>query len=256
MPAVGEDEAMTAGRLLDGRVALVTGAGRGVGAGVAAGLADAGAAVAVNDLDPGRARSVADRLQDAGARATTSVADVTDGSAVTAMVASVEASLGPVDILVNNAGIPADGFTLRAFRDMPIEDWDRFVALNLYGVLYCTKATVDGMCERGWGRIVTVSSEAGRQGLPTGVSLYGAGKAAAIGFSRHLALELIGTGVTVNCVALGLMAQGPDDDRRPPRPTERLGRPEDVAAAVAYLASDAAEWVTGQVLGVNGGAST
>ena len=247
---------MTAERPLDGRVALVTGAGRGVGAGVAAGLATGGASVAVNDLDRGRAESVADRLSAAGARATSCVADVTDWDAVSSMAASVEGTLGPVDILVNNAGIPADGFTLRAFRDMPIEDWDRFVRLNLYGVLYCTKATVDGMCERGWGRIVTVSSEAGRRGLPSGVSLYGAGKAAAIGFSRHLALELIGTGVTVNCVALGLMAAGPDDDRQPPRPTERLGRPEDVAAAVAYLASDGAEWVTGQVLGVNGGAST
>ena len=247
---------MTMGRQLEGRVALVTGAGRGVGAGVAAGLADAGAAVAVNDLDPGRAQAVADQLDAAGGRAAACVADVTDWDAVTAMVAGVEATLGPVDILVNNAGIPADGFTLRAFRDMPVEDWDRFVRLNLYGVLYCTKATVDDMCERGWGRIVTVSSEAGRRGLPTGVSLYGAGKAAAIGFSRHLALELIGAGVTVNCVALGLMAREPDDDRRPPRPTERLGRPDDVAAAVAYFASDAAEWVTGQVLGVNGGANT
>ena len=93
-------------------------------------------------------------------------------------------------------------------------------------------------------------------GLPTGVSLYGASKAAAIGFSRHLALELVGTGVTVNCVALGLIARGPDDDRRPPWPTARLGRPDDVAGAVCYLASDAASWVTGQVLGVNGGALT
>ena len=162
---------MTAERPLDGRVALVTGAGRGVGAGVAAGLAAAGASVAVNDLDRGRAESVADRLSAAGARATSCVADVTDWDAVSSMAASVEGTLGPVDILVNNAGIPADGFTLRAFRDMPIEDWDRFVRLNLYGVLYCTKATVDGMCERGWGRIVTVSSEAGRRGLPSGVSL-------------------------------------------------------------------------------------
>ena len=241
---------------LVGRVALVTGAGRGVGAGVAAGLADVGAAVAVNDLDRGRAESVAVGLADAGARAAACVADVTDWAAVQAMVADIEATLGPVDVLVNNAGIPADGFTLRAFRDMPVEDWDRFVRLNLYGVLHCIKATVDGMCARGWGRIVTISSEAGRRGLPTGVSLYGAGKAAAIGFSRHLALDLLDTGVTVNCVALGLMATGPDDDRRPPRPTTRLGRPDDVAAAVAYLASDAAEWVTGQVLGVNGGAST
>ena len=248
--------AVTADPRLDDRVALVTGAGQGVGAGVAAGLAAAGAAVAVNDLDAGRASTVAARLTAAGGRAEACVADVTDRDAVVGMVDAVEASLGPVDVLVNNAGIPADGFTLRSFRDMPVSDWDRFVRLNLYGVLHCTKATVEGMCERGWGRVVTVSSEAGRMGLPTGVSLYGASKAAAIGFSRHLALELVGTGVTVNCVALGLMATGPDDERRPPWPTARLGRPDDVAAAICYLASDAAAWVTGQVLGVNGGALT
>jgi len=241
---------------LAGRVALVTGAGQGVGAGVAGELAAAGAAVAVNDVHGERAERVAGDLRAGGATSVAAVGDVTDLGAVRRLVDDVGATLGPVDVLVNNAGIPADGFTLRSFRDMPVEDWDKFIRLNLYGVLHCTKATVDGMCERGWGRIVTVSSEAGRMGLPTGVSLYGAGKAAAIGFSRHLALELVGTGVTVNCVALGLMATGPDDDRKPPWPTARLGDPADVAAAVRYLASGSAAWVTGQVLGVNGGAVT
>jgi 3-oxoacyl-[acyl-carrier protein] reductase len=241
---------------LAGRVALVTGAGQGVGAGVAAELASAGAAVAVNDLQAERAERVAADLRAAGGQALAAVADVTDFDAVGRMVHEIVDRLGPVDVLVNNAGIPADGFALRPFRDMPVEDWDQFVRLNLYGVLHCTKATVDGMCERGWGRVVTVSSEAGRMGLPSGVSLYGAGKAAAIGFSRHLALELVGTGVTVNCVALGLMAAGPDDHRRPPWPTARLGEPADVAVAVRYLASAGSAWVTGQVLGVNGGAVT
>ena len=240
---------------LAGRVALVTGAGQGVGAGIASAVAAAGAAVAVNDLAADRAERVAAELRRSGARAQALVADVTDLAAVRAMTAAVERQLGPVDVLVNNAGIPP-GFRQQPFRDLPVEDWDAFVRLNLYGVLHCTKATVDGMCDRGWGRIVTISSEAGRMGLPTGVSLYGASKAAAIGFSRHLALELVGTGVTVNCVALGLIARGPDDDRRPPWPTARLGRPDDIAGAVCYLASDAASWVTGQVLGVNGGALT
>jgi 3-oxoacyl-[acyl-carrier protein] reductase len=240
---------------LAGRVALVTGAGQGIGAGIAAALAAEGAAVAVNDLAADRAEQVVAALAGGGARAQAVVADVTDLAAVQAMTADIERDLGPVDVLVNNAGIPA-GFRLRPFRDLPVEDWDAFVRLNLYGVLHCAKATVDGMCERGWGRIVTISSEAGRMGLPTGVSLYGASKAAAIGFSRHLALELVGTGVTVNCVALGLIARGPEDDRRPPWPTARLGRPDDIAGAVCYLASDAAAWVTGQVLGVNGGALT
>jgi NAD(P)-dependent dehydrogenase (short-subunit alcohol dehydrogenase family) len=241
---------------LDGRVALVTGAGQGVGAGVAAALADAGAAVAVNDLHEERAARVARRLTDGGATARPVVADVTDLDQVRAMVDDVAGSLGPVDVLVNNAGIPDDGFALRPFRDLEVEAWDRFVRLNLYGVLHCAKATVDGMCGRGFGRIITISSEAGRMGLPTGISLYGASKAAAIGFSRHLAVELVATGVTVNCVALGLMATGPDDDRRPPWPTARLGTPDDVGAAVCYLASEGAAWVTGQVLGVNGGALT
>ncbi len=219
-------------------------------------LAAAGAAVAVNDVHPDRAERVAAQLDAAGSSAVPAAADVTDFAAVRRMVDEVAGALGPVDVLVNNAGIPHEGFTLRAFRDMPVEDWDKFVRLNLYGVLHCTKATLDGMCERGWGRVVTVSSEAGRVGLPTGVSLYGAGKAAAIGFSRHLALELVGTGVTVNCVALGLMATGPDDHRKPPWPTARLGEPADVAAAVRFLASPAASWVTGQVLGINGGGAT
>lgn len=246
----------TRDRPLERRVALVTGAGRGVGAGIAAALAAAGAAVAVNDLDADRAAGVAAGINTAGGLAHISVADVTDLAAVEGMVADVTAAVGQVDVLVNNAGIPADGFVPRPFREMPVDDWDRFVRLNLYGVLHGVKATVDGMCDRGWGRIVTVSSEAGRMGLPSGISLYGASKAAALGFSRHLALELLGTGVTANCVALGLMATGPDDTRRPPWPTTRLGHPDDVAAAVCFLASDDAEWITGQVLGVNGGALT
>ena len=238
------------------RVALVTGAGQGIGAGIARALGAEGAAVAVNDLFEDRAASVAAEIEKAGGRAVPVVADVTDLPAVDTMVASIETTLGPVDVLVNNAGIPADGFVPRRFREMPVEDWDRFVQLNLYGVLNCCKAVLDGMCDRGWGRVVTVSSEAGRVGVGFGISLYGAAKAGAVGFSRHLATELIETGVTVNSVSLGLMATGPDDARRPPRPTARLGTPEDVAAAVCYLASDAAAWVTGQTLPVNGGHTT
>ena len=241
---------------LAGRVALVTGAGQGIGAGVARGLGAEGAAVAVNDLHADRAASVVAEIEKAGGRAWPIATDVTDLNAVHAMVASIETELGAIDVLVNNAGIPADGFVLRRFREMPVEDWDKFVRLNLYGVLHCVRGVVDGMCDRGWGRIVTVSSEAGRVGVGFGISIYGAAKAAAVGFSHHLATELIGTGVTVNCVSLGLMATGPDDDRRPPPPTARLGTPEDVAAAVCYLASEQAAWVTGQTLPINGGHTT
>ena len=236
---------------LEGRVALVTGAGQGVGAGIARALADEGAQVVVNDLHAERAERVAAEIINAGGQARAAAADVTDLSSVQAMVADI----GAVDVLVNNAGVP-EGFVLARFREMAVEDWDKFIRLNLYGVLHCIHAVVDGMCDQGWGRIITVSSEAGRLGVGFGISIYGAAKAGAVGFSHHLATELIGTGVTVNCLSLGLMAATPDDARRPPPPTARLGRPEDVAAAVCYLASDAAEWVTGHTLPVNGGHTT
>ncbi len=238
---------------MSGRVALVTGAGQGIGEGIATALAADGLSVAVNDFHADRAERVADAIVAAGGRALAVTADVTSLDEVLGMVATIERDLGPVDVLVNNAGIPADGFVPRTFREMPPEDWDKFLRLNVYGVLNGCKAVVEGMCKRGWGRIVTVSSEGGRIGMPTGISLYGAGKAGALGFSRHLAAELVGLGVTVNSVALGLMAKGPDDDRRPPWPTARLGTADDVAGAVCFLASDAASWITGQVLGVNGG---
>jgi NAD(P)-dependent dehydrogenase (short-subunit alcohol dehydrogenase family) len=243
---------------LSPRVALVTGAGRGVGAEVARTLARQGAAIAVNDLFAARARTVADQIVADGGRAETAEADVTDVDAVAAMVANVETRLGPVDILVNNAGIPADGFALKQFREMTVDDWEPFIRLNLYGTLHCTRAVVDGMCERGWGRIVTVSSEAGRAGTGLGISLYGTSKAAAVGLSRHLAVELGPFGVTVNCVSLGVIerADGGGAGMAKGYPARRLGRPADVAAAIAYLASDEAAWVTGQTLPVNGGIYT
>jgi NAD(P)-dependent dehydrogenase (short-subunit alcohol dehydrogenase family) len=245
---------------LSGRLALVTGAGQGVGAEVARTLARQGAAVAVNDVVEARARSVVDEIAAGGADggAAAFAADVTDMDAVTAMVRNVEAALGPVDILVNNAGIPADGFVLKQFREMSVDEWEPFIRLNLYGVLYCTRAVVDGMCARGWGRIITVSSEAGRTGTSLGISLYGAAKAGAVGLSRHLAVELGPFGITVNCVSLGVIerSDGAAGGMAKGYPTRRLGRPADVAGAIAYLASDEAAWVTGQTLPVNGGIFT
>ena len=240
---------------LTGRVALVTGAGRGVGAGVARALAAQGASVAVNDLSPERAAAVARELVDAGASATVAVADVTDLAAVTSMIEQVERTAGPVDVLVNNAGLPADGIRLRQFRDTTPDDWEPLLRLNLYGVLHCCHAVVGAMCDRGWGRVVTISSEAGRMGTGIGLSLYGAGKAAAVGFSRNLAREVAGSGVTVNCLSLGtIWRDGVDEERLArPYPTGRLGRPTDVAAAVVFLASHEAAWVTGQTIPVNGG---
>jgi 3-oxoacyl-[acyl-carrier protein] reductase len=240
-----------------GRTALVTGGGRAIGRGIALALAEAGAAVVVNDFYAERANAVAAEIRATGGKAVGIAADVTDLAAVRAMVASAAKTLGPIEILINNAGIPADGFVPAKFRDMDPRDWDKFLRLNLYGVLNCVKATVDGMCERRFGRIVTISSEAWRVGSAWGVSLYAAGKAGAIGFTRQLACELGPSGVTANCLSLGEMDNLPMAAALAKRyPTERLGRGDDVGAAVVYLVSKEAEWVTGQVLAVNGGLVT
>lgn len=239
-----------------GRVALVTGGGRGIGEGIALELARAGAAVAVNDIHVERAQGVARKITESGGRAFATAGDVRDLDSVRAFVSEARKALGTLDILVNNAGIP-DTFTPKPFRESEPADWEPFLRLNLYGVLHCAKAVVDGMCENGWGRIVTVSSEAWRVGSPFGISMYAAGKAGAIGFMRQLACEVGDRGVTANCVSLGEMENLPFADQLAKRyPTKRVGCPADVAAAVLYLVSDEASWVTGQVLAVNGGLVT
>jgi 3-oxoacyl-[acyl-carrier protein] reductase len=241
------------------RVALVTGAGQGVGAGIARALGRQGAGVAVNDLHAGRAASTVAALQAAGARAAAVPFDVTDLAAVRAGVQAAEAALGPIDILVNNAGVP-DGMAVGAFRDLDPGEWRRYLDLNIYGVLHCTKAVIDGMCARRFGRIVTISSGAGQIGIRLGVSLYGAGKGGAIAFMRHLAMECAADGVTANTLALGLMSNlaGAPETAPVARavPVGRLGTPDEVGAAVVYLASDEAGWLTGQTIGLNGGSIT
>ena len=243
---------------LTGRVALVTGAGQSIGAGIAETLAECGAAVAVNDLFPDRAEDSAKQIAHAGGTAVAAPFDVTDLEAVVAGIRPVEANLGPIDILVNNAGIVQEGPRgLVQFRDMDPNEWHRSIDLNVYGVLNCVKATVDGMCDRGFGRIVTISSGAGMQGLRIGVSTYAAGKGGAIGFMRHLALETAQYGVTANTLALGLMenAAGGASGLPPKAPVGRAGTGRDVGAAVVWLASEG-DWVTGQTIGINGGSST
>lgn len=244
---------------LTGRVALVTGAGQSVGASIAETLAECGAAVAVNDLFPDRAEAAAKSIVDVGGRAVRAPFDVTDLEQVRAGVRQVEIDLGPVDILVNNAGIVQDGPRgLVQFRDLDPGEWHRSIDLNVYGVLNCVKATIDGMCDRRFGRIVTISSGAGVQGLNIGVSTYAAGKGGAIAFMRHLALETAQYGVTANTLALGLMENAASrgvPGLRPAAPVGRAGTGRDVGAAVAWLASEG-EWVTGQTIGINGGSLT
>lgn len=240
----------------DGRVALVTGAGRGIGRGIAIGLAGSGAAVAVNDIDRGRAEEIAAELCAQGSRAIAVQADVGDVDSVNAMIREIESSLGPIDILVNNAGVPQT-FVPKPFRETEPAEWEPFLRVNLHGVLNCVHAVVGSMCDRGWGRIVTISSEAWRAGTPLGISLYAAGKAGAIGFTRQLSAEVGRDGVTANCIALGEM----DNIPLPPEhwkryPVPRAGTADDVAGLVLYLVSPEASWVTGQVIALNGGLVT
>lgn len=243
----------TGGRL-DGKVALVTGSGRNVGAGIAASLATAGATVVVNDLHGERAEATCAQITADGGRAHPAVADVCDPEQVARMITTIAQSVGPIDILVNNAGVPDAGVPLQSFRSMPVEHWDRYLRINLHAVLLLSHAVLDDMCDRGFGRIITITSEAGRLGVPPGLSLYAAGKAGAAGFSRVLAHEVGKYGVTVNCVSLGPMENATSRDAvLTAMPTRRYGTPSDVGAAVHYLASPAASWVTGQTLAVNGG---
>ncbi|MYB27650.1 MAG: SDR family oxidoreductase [Acidimicrobiaceae bacterium] len=241
---------------LSGRTALVTGAGQNIGAGIARGLATQGAHVVVNDYFADRAQATAGEIMAAGGSAVPSVFDVTDLDAVLAAVAGI----GVIDILVNNAGLagPTD-MKAEQFRGMDPADWQASVDVNLYGVMNCCHAVIDGMCERGWGRIITISSAAGTHGVHIGVAPYSAGKGGGMSFTRTLALEVARFGVTANTLALGLFERKNREITEHfarAIPAGRTGRPEDVAAACVWLASDEAEWVTAQTIGINGGSLT
>jgi NAD(P)-dependent dehydrogenase (short-subunit alcohol dehydrogenase family) len=237
-------------------VALVTGAGQNVGAGIAATLASRGATVLVNDVVPERAGSVTQAIVEAGGEARSLPFDVTDLAAVQEAVASVS----PIDVLVNNAGNGGSApMSVRPFVEMDPSEWEGPLRVNLYGVLNTCHAVVGTMCQRGWGRVITISSGAATAGVGIGVAPYSAGKGGALAFTRSLALEIASSGVTANTVAIGLM-ELPD-----PKLTEglaraiplgRTGTPGDVAAACVWLASEEAGWVTGQTVQVNGGSIT
>ena len=192
---------------LTGKVALVTGSGQSVGAGIARTLAAQGATVAVNDVVEERAAATAATIADAGGHACrVRVRRHGSGRGRRRRLPRSRHALGPVDILVNNAGnAGAPGMIVSQFREMDPAVWDRFVAVNFYGVLNCPRAVIDGMCERGWGRVITISSGAGVVGMRMGISIYAAAKSGSIGFMRHLAMEVARQGVTANTLALGLM---------------------------------------------------
>ena len=251
---------------LGGRTALVTGAGRSVGQGIAEVLAEDGAYVLVNDLHEDRAAATVDLIRGNGGRADALAFDVTDGKAVDAAVSAVEGSGTPVDVLVNNAGIAEgapNGGVL--FAESSPETWEPAVNLNVFGSMTVIRRALPGMVERRWGRIVQISSGASSVGLPIGVSAYGAAKAASESLIRHVAVENGPYGVTANALALGLMAnvegmsmEGVDLGEFFQRmvasiPARRLGTSREVGAAVAFLASDDAGYITGQVIHLNGG---
>jgi NAD(P)-dependent dehydrogenase (short-subunit alcohol dehydrogenase family) len=240
---------------LTGRVALVTGAGQGVGAGIARALAAQGATVVVNDLRAERAEETAAQIKDAGGSASVSAFDVIDYDAVTSAVEEI----GAVDVLVNNAGnAGAETMGLVQFRDTEPAGWRGPIDVNLYGVLHCSRAVINGMCDRGFGRVITISSGAGVTGLNIGVSPYAAGKGGAISFMRHLAAETARSGVTANSVALGLMQAARSEATAAAAraiPVGRTGTPEDVGAICVYLASNEAAWMTGQTLHLDGGST-
>ena len=243
---------------LEGRTALVTGGAGGIGAATCRRLAAEGAAVAVTDMDLDRAREVAAEI---GGRAY--ALDVRSVDSVRAAVAGAESDLAPLDVLVNNAGYDEFGWFVNSEPDM----WDRVLAVNLRGVIAVTHAVLPGMQERRGGRIVNVASEAGRLGSP-GSGVYSAAKAGVIGLTKAVAQEAARYGVTCNAVAPGpietpLLMAAPEalgdlgkrlvEGMISKTALRRIGQPEEVAAAIAFLASDDASYVTGQALGVSGG---
>ncbi|MFS8584221.1 MAG: SDR family NAD(P)-dependent oxidoreductase [Acidimicrobiia bacterium] len=250
---------------LEGKRALVTGAGQGVGEGIARMLAAAGAEVVVNDYVPERAEAAAGRIREAGGAATALPFDVTDHGQVHERIGGA----GPIDILVNNAGnAGVAGFGETApFVDTTPDQWEPYLAVNLYGVMNCVHAALPGMVERGWGRVVTIVSDAGRTG-GAGTAAYAAAKAGAAAFCRAVAQEVGRHGVTVNNVSLGTMRTPVTEDlwRDPDKEdlrkvilsgyvVRRPGEPADAAWIVTALASPRAGWVTGQTIPVNGGFS-
>ncbi len=234
--------------------ALVTGASRGIGAATARALARAGCRVALN-YRQGREDALA-LERELGPQARAFQADISREEEVAAMLARIEAWQGPVDILVNNAGIALEGL----LTDTTVEEWDRVFAVNVRGAFLCARGVLPGMISRRRGRIVNIASMWGQVGASCEVA-YSASKAALIGMTRALAKEVAPCGITVNCVAPGVVdtammagySPADIDDLNRRTPLGRMAAPEEIAGAVLYLAGDAAGYVTGEVLPVNGG---
>ena len=235
---------------------LVTGAGSGIGKTIALLMAGLGADILVNDVSKENAEQTAEEIRALGQQALVSSANVADATEVEQMVALMKAEFGRVDILVNNAGITRDGL----LRDMDEDQWDMVMDVNLKGVFFCCKQAAAAMSEQGYGRIVNISSASGQMGNIGQVN-YAASKGGVISVTKTLAKELARFNITVNAVAPGYI-KTPMTEAVPEKvekylvgqiPLGRVGEADDVAQAVAFLASDAAAYITGQVLAVNGG---
>lgn len=230
--------------------AVVTGGGSGIGAAIVARLRADGLNVAILDLQP---------CEDELAH----VADVTDRAAVDSALAAVRAQLGPISVLVNAAGLDC----FKRFTDVTFEKWQQIIDVNLNGVFHCVQAALPDMIDAGWGRIVNISSSSTHSGQPF-MSPYVAAKSAVNGLTKSLALELGPSGITVNAVPPGFIDTpmlrkaedkgflGDTERQIAQTPVRRMGRPEDIAAACAFLISEDAGYITGQILGVNGGRNT
>jgi 2-hydroxycyclohexanecarboxyl-CoA dehydrogenase len=246
------------------RSGIVTGGGSGIGLAISERLASDGLAIAVFDRNGESALSAAAKIKAAGGTAVGLEVDVTDRGGIAAAVDRVRAELGSPTVLVNNAGI--DGFD--RFLKITIESWNRIIEVNLTGTFNCCQAVVPEMIAAGWGRIVNISSSSAQGGQPL-MTHYVASKAGVIGFTKALALELAPSGITVNTIppgfidtpmlraaeSRGLLGEGVEFNAAR-TPVRRAGRPDDIANACSFLVSEDASYITGQVIGVNGGRNT
>jgi len=241
---------------LEGKVALVTGATRGIGRAIALSLGEQGATVVGTATSNNGAETISSFLKEAGINGKGVVLNVTDADAIESVVAAIETEFGAPDILVNNAGITRDNLLMR----MKDEEWDDIINTNLTPIFKLSKRCLRAMTKARWGRIITITSVVGAMGN-AGQTNYAAAKAGVIGFSKSLAREVGARGITVNSVAPGFidtdmtsgLAEAHKSALLEQVPVKRLGEPEEIAAAVTFLASPSAAYITGETLHVNGG---